>query len=83
MFFFNFLYFFILVQCGVGTYFNSTTLTCEYCPIGYYQSLLGQDMCVPCPTDTTTETIGSVTQAECFSELPNCYAFVNKIYSEK
>ena len=58
----------LAAPCGRGTYFNSTTETCMYCPVGKYQSLEGHSSCDDCPADQTTETFGSTSMDECFRE---------------
>ena len=57
-------------MCGSGTYFNSSTSTCERCPKGEYRDI--QDgktnlasPCTKCPTGLTTASDGSPDQLSC------------------
>lgn len=37
------------VPCAAGSYFQSVNGTCEVCPVGTYQSQIGQSSCTACP----------------------------------
>jgi len=39
--------------------------TCVQCDIGFYQPLSFQSTCDPCPTDYTTESLGSTSLDQC------------------
>lgn len=43
------MYYFFVVPCALGTYFDKDTKTCIPCPMGTYQSETGQLQCSPCP----------------------------------
>lgn len=53
------------VECAAGTYYNVTTETCPMCPRGTYQSVSGQDHCVPCPAGYMTEAVGGQQVSHC------------------
>ena len=45
------------VTCAPGTALNTTTQSCDPCPVGYYQPLqtsLASVRCLKCPNQTTT-----------------------------
>ena len=46
------LFFFYLVNCPVGYFFNITD--CEACPVDQYQDEEAQSFCFDCPTGTST-----------------------------
>lgn len=50
---------FSCVECSPGTYYDNNKLSCPQCDKGYYQDTGGQDSCVRCPENTTTQFIGS------------------------
>ena len=60
--------YFVTVECTEGTYFDTDSKLCEYCPKGSYQNGTGQTDCALC-TDGTTETIGSIHKDECIGEI--------------
>lgn len=39
-----------LVPCAVGTFYDKNTRTCVPCPLGMYQSEVGQMHCYTCPS---------------------------------
>ncbi|KAA8579913.1 hypothetical protein FQN60_005448 [Etheostoma spectabile] len=43
------------VHCAPGHYYNSSTHRCIRCPAGTYQSEFGQNYCITCPGNTTTD----------------------------
>lgn len=65
----------ICVGCPVGTYFNSTTLLCTQCPLGYYQPSEGQTSCIQCSDAKTTITPGAVSSAECYDVCKPGYQY--------
>lgn len=54
-----------VVKCGKGTYRNDTTLTCEFCAIGSYQTNVGGTVCEPCESSKTTLNFGSDSSTDC------------------
>eukprot|EP00106_Octopus_bimaculoides_P022526 XP_014789968.1 PREDICTED: signal peptide, CUB and EGF-like domain-containing protein 2 [Octopus bimaculoides] len=38
---------------------------CELCPLGYYRRWYIDDICLPCPTGTTTKAVGSKKLTDC------------------
>ncbi|MBN3322446.1 SCUB2 protein, partial [Atractosteus spatula] len=53
------------VQCSPGHFYDSTTHRCIRCPIGTYQLEFGQNYCVACPGNTTTDFDGSTNITQC------------------
>ena len=54
--------------CKRGTIFNAEDAACEPCPIASYHSFEQRSFeatCLPCPTDATTEGLGSVAIESC------------------
>jgi hypothetical protein len=58
------------VSCPPGTFYNATSLTCDYCPIGTYQDQSQQTSCVPCASGTTTALVGMTSSSSCYSTYP-------------
>lgn len=57
-----------LVECSPGTYYDNNKLSCPQCDKGYYQDTGGQDSCVRCPENTTTQFIGSKGINDCIGK---------------
>ncbi|XP_071786151.1 uncharacterized protein [Asterias amurensis] len=59
------------VECGLGFYFDSATITCISCPVGSYQDEEAQLTCKTCPPGTST--IGNTTKSaeECLGICPS------------
>ncbi|XP_047218352.1 signal peptide, CUB and EGF-like domain-containing protein 2 [Girardinichthys multiradiatus] len=53
------------VQCSPGHYYNTSTHRCIRCPTGTYQGEFGQNYCVACPGNTSTDFDGSTTIMQC------------------
>ncbi|XP_069380376.1 signal peptide, CUB and EGF-like domain-containing protein 2 isoform X4 [Paralichthys olivaceus] len=53
------------VQCSPGHYYNTSTHRCIRCPMGTYQAEFGQNYCVACPGNTTTDFDGSTNIMQC------------------
>ncbi|KAL7406890.1 hypothetical protein ABVT39_028109 [Epinephelus coioides] len=53
------------VQCSPGHYYNTSTHRCIRCPTGTYQGEFGQNYCVACPGNTTTDFDGSTNFMQC------------------
>ncbi|XP_077177878.1 signal peptide, CUB and EGF-like domain-containing protein 2 isoform X3 [Paroedura picta] len=53
------------VQCSPGHFYNTTTHRCIRCPIGTYQPEFGQNSCIACPGNTTTDYDGSTNVSQC------------------
>ncbi|XP_017556118.1 signal peptide, CUB and EGF-like domain-containing protein 2 isoform X1 [Pygocentrus nattereri] len=53
------------VQCSPGHYYNTSTHRCIRCPVGTYQVEFGQNYCVACPGNTTTDFDGSTNITQC------------------
>ena len=37
------------VNCGLGLYSLSASMTCQECPLGYYTNKTGSEKCLSCP----------------------------------
>ncbi|NWY72916.1 SCUB2 protein, partial [Erithacus rubecula] len=53
------------VQCSPGHFYNTTTHRCIRCAIGTYQPEFGQNYCIACPGNTTTDFDGSTNITQC------------------
>uniref|UniRef100_A0A8C5D9V5 Signal peptide, CUB and EGF-like domain-containing protein 2 n=1 Tax=Gouania willdenowi TaxID=441366 RepID=A0A8C5D9V5_GOUWI len=53
------------VQCSPGHYYNTSTHRCIRCLTGTYQGDFGQNYCVACPGNTTTDFDGSTSIMQC------------------
>ncbi|XP_042302488.1 signal peptide, CUB and EGF-like domain-containing protein 2 isoform X2 [Sceloporus undulatus] len=53
------------VQCSPGHFYNTTTHRCIRCPVGTYQPEFGQNYCISCPGNTTTDYDGSTNVIHC------------------
>ena len=52
-------------SCGVGQQ-PTSNMTCEPCPIGFYQDEPNSERCERCPTGFVTRERGATTLDECF-----------------
>uniref|UniRef100_A0A8C0KBR3 Signal peptide, CUB and EGF-like domain-containing protein 1 n=1 Tax=Canis lupus dingo TaxID=286419 RepID=A0A8C0KBR3_CANLU len=53
------------VHCSPGHHYNTTTHRCIRCPIGTYQPEFGQNHCITCPGNTSTDFDGSTNVTHC------------------
>ncbi|KAJ7420186.1 Signal peptide, CUB and EGF-like domain-containing protein 2 [Willisornis vidua] len=53
------------VQCSPGHFYNTTTHRCIRCAVGTYQPEFGQNYCIACPGNTTTDFDGSTNITQC------------------
>ncbi|XP_066475371.1 signal peptide, CUB and EGF-like domain-containing protein 2 [Tiliqua scincoides] len=53
------------VQCSPGHFYNTSTHRCIRCPLGTYQPEFGQNYCISCPGNTTTDYDGSTNITQC------------------
>ncbi|XP_054682865.1 signal peptide, CUB and EGF-like domain-containing protein 2 isoform X1 [Grus americana] len=53
------------VQCSPGHFYNTTTHRCIRCIVGTYQPEFGQNYCISCPGNTTTDFDGSTNITQC------------------
>ncbi|XP_073460086.1 signal peptide, CUB and EGF-like domain-containing protein 2 isoform X4 [Aquarana catesbeiana] len=53
------------VQCSPGHSYNTTTHRCIRCPVGMYQPEFGQNFCISCPGNTSTDFDGSTNITQC------------------
>ncbi|GAB6033237.1 Signal peptide, CUB and EGF-like domain-containing protein 2 [Chamberlinius hualienensis] len=63
--------------CSNGHYFNSSIRQCKPCPLGTYQSAVGQDYCTSCPVGTTTDLVGAINVSQCKSQV--CGGFMDNL----
>lgn len=56
------------VHCAPGHYYNSSTHRCIRCLAGTYQSEFGQNYCITCPGNTTTDFDGATNVSHCKSK---------------
>ncbi|KAJ8249719.1 hypothetical protein COCON_G00229350 [Conger conger] len=57
------------VHCAPGHHYNSSTHRCIRCPVGTYQSEFGQNYCITCPGNTTTDFDGATNVSHCKNQL--------------
>ncbi|XP_011690241.1 PREDICTED: sushi, von Willebrand factor type A, EGF and pentraxin domain-containing protein 1-like [Wasmannia auropunctata] len=57
------------VKCPAGTFYNSSTRTCQPCPFGQYQDATASLTCVPCPEYTFTKRMHARSLRDC---IPVC-----------
>ncbi|XP_058442915.1 sushi, von Willebrand factor type A, EGF and pentraxin domain-containing protein 1-like isoform X2 [Malaya genurostris] len=60
----------ICVQCPRGTFHNDSTNMCTSCPIGTYNELAGQTVCIFCPPYHSTRKPNSKHSSECKPQCP-------------
>ncbi|XP_058936899.1 signal peptide, CUB and EGF-like domain-containing protein 1 isoform X4 [Kogia breviceps] len=53
------------VHCSPGHRYNTTTHRCIRCPVGTYQPEFGQNHCITCPGNTSTDFDGSTNVTHC------------------
>ncbi|XP_069855959.1 signal peptide, CUB and EGF-like domain-containing protein 1 [Dipodomys merriami] len=53
------------VHCSPGHHYNTTTHRCIRCPVGTYQPEFGQNHCLTCPGNTSTDFDGSTNVTHC------------------
>ncbi|XP_069770058.1 signal peptide, CUB and EGF-like domain-containing protein 2 [Narcine bancroftii] len=53
------------VQCSAGHFYDTSTHRCIRCPVGLYQPEFGQNHCIACPGNTTTDFDGSTNITQC------------------
>ncbi|KAL0625487.1 Signal peptide, CUB and EGF-like domain-containing protein 1 [Plecturocebus cupreus] len=57
----------LAVHCSPGHHYNTTTHRCVRCPVGTYQPEFGQNHCITCPGNTSTDFDGSTNVTHCKS----------------
>lgn len=55
------------VRCSPGHHYTTTTHRCVRCPAGTYQPEFGQNHCIACPGNTSTDFDGSTNVTHCKS----------------
>lgn len=55
------------VHCSPGHHYDTTTHRCIRCPVGTYQPEFGQNHCITCPGNTSTDFDGSTNVTHCKS----------------
>ncbi|XP_052496136.1 signal peptide, CUB and EGF-like domain-containing protein 1 [Budorcas taxicolor] len=53
------------VHCSPGHHYNTTSHRCIRCPVGTYQPEFGQNHCITCPGNTSTDFDGSTNVTHC------------------
>ncbi|KAG8517929.1 Signal peptide, CUB and EGF-like domain-containing protein 1 [Galemys pyrenaicus] len=53
------------VHCSPGHHYDTTTHRCVRCPVGAYQPEFGQNHCIACPGNTSTDFDGSTNVTHC------------------
>ncbi|XP_078077395.1 signal peptide, CUB and EGF-like domain-containing protein 2 [Mustelus asterias] len=53
------------VQCSPGHFYDTNTHRCRRCLVGMFQPEFGQNHCVACPGNTTTDFDGSTNITQC------------------
>ncbi|EGW03323.1 Signal peptide, CUB and EGF-like domain-containing protein 1 [Cricetulus griseus] len=53
------------LHCSPGHHYNTTTHRCIRCPVGTYQPEFGQNHCITCPGNTSTDFDGSTNVTHC------------------
>uniref|UniRef100_A0A6Q2YLR2 Signal peptide, CUB and EGF-like domain-containing protein 2 n=1 Tax=Esox lucius TaxID=8010 RepID=A0A6Q2YLR2_ESOLU len=61
------------VHCAPGHHYNSSNHRCIRCPAGTYQSEFGQNYCINCPGNTTTDFDGATNVSHCKSKAGHTY----------
>ncbi|ELU05576.1 hypothetical protein CAPTEDRAFT_195741 [Capitella teleta] len=51
--------------CSPGSYFKHAEQKCRPCPQNTFQPEAGQDFCIHCPGNTTTDSTGAIDGSEC------------------
>ncbi|KAG5311324.1 SVEP1 protein, partial [Acromyrmex insinuator] len=57
------------VKCPAGTFYNSSTRTCQPCPFGEYQDAIASLTCVPCPEYTFTKRMHTRALKDCIRKI--------------
>lgn len=57
------------VKCPAGTFYNSSTRTCQPCPFGQYQNATASLTCVPCPEYTFTKRMHTRSLKDCIRKI--------------
>ncbi|XP_046395784.1 signal peptide, CUB and EGF-like domain-containing protein 2 [Ischnura elegans] len=66
------------VICAPGTFFSKEAKSCILCPKGTYQFRKGQNFCIPCPGNSSTDYAGSKRVDDC--KRGNCVSFINDLF---
>ncbi|KAL3870949.1 hypothetical protein ACJMK2_038974 [Sinanodonta woodiana] len=70
----------VCVECPVGTYYQSSTSSCQYCEIGAYQDETAQSVCKPCLLGYTTVGVGSVSIQDCKAKPARTSTIQSDVY---
>ncbi|XP_076452127.1 uncharacterized protein LOC143287751 [Babylonia areolata] len=58
------------VECGPGTFYNSSTKQCDNCPVGQFMPGYAALSCNDCPGGQTTASVGSARSSDCAEICP-------------
>jgi hypothetical protein len=61
------------MQCNLGSFYDSTKMKCELCPLSQYQDTRGHKSCKPCPKGHFTTSQGTTTKDECVGCQTFCH----------
>ncbi|KAL5018347.1 hypothetical protein ScPMuIL_004069 [Solemya velum] len=64
------------VTCGMGTYYDEASKTCQYCGIGKFQNQPGQTTCKNCTEPKITLSVGSRSESDCIEKCQPGYEYV-------
>ncbi|XP_071450823.1 signal peptide, CUB and EGF-like domain-containing protein 2 [Hetaerina americana] len=64
--------------CTPGSYYSKELKSCISCPKGTYQHRRGQNFCIPCPGNSSTDYSGSKHVDDC--KRSNCVSFINDLF---
>ncbi|XP_012529984.1 sushi, von Willebrand factor type A, EGF and pentraxin domain-containing protein 1 isoform X2 [Monomorium pharaonis] len=70
------------VKCPAGTFYNSSTRTCQPCPFGQYQNATASLTCVSCPEYTYTKRMHAKSLKDCIPVCQPGYYSRRKRYHE-
>lgn len=59
----------VLVACSMGTFYNSISQNCEFCPVGTYESSTRSTGCNGCGSGKTTLGVGYTFNTDCFGKF--------------
>lgn len=59
----------LLVACSRGSFYNSTSQNCEFCPVGSYGSSTGIKGCNGCGSGKTTLGVGYTSDTDCVGKF--------------
>lgn len=58
-----------LVACSMGTFYDSSSQNCEFCPVGSYGSSTGLIECFGCGSGKITFGVGYTSNTDCVGKF--------------